>query len=495
MDKFVKVLCVLGASLLLTVSFGMVILILCPGVSIFGVRYVGFAQEEVKYKAEVVDLKQDVIVESNALGVDIVFNSSRTTAKLDISQAFIGFTTKKMGEEYYTIARENGATKITFLDVPTIVFGTNRNGSAIKLELPSSLNSLSITSKSSTLNLSGAGINARTVNIDTNGVVNVNNAVNSSVFEVHNATLNVNGSLSGGTTLKVDTFRAVNVNKASSATLDIQAKGSTVSVMSCGNLKVKTTTGKVIMKPGSVVAGNCDIETVSGDIKLNVLDGKLAINTKYGDVSADYVKRGDILSGAGDVKIRSVDNVAIESSSGDIELMSVNNKATVTTTSGAVKLSSADAKNTNEVKNVSVETRSGDVTAYNLAGEKAKIVTMNGRINVNVCKADKLVLASEKAEIKASGVSCVSSQISSNGKITVGYTDKFEQANIFGGDGAVSISLAEHIKCNIVATASNEKAKISVDGYAVSGVSYSNDNSSATGSLKVKTSRGNVEII
>jgi len=491
MDKFVKVLCVLGAGILMTVGFGMVILILCPGVSIFGVRYVGFAQEDVKYTKEIVDLGTDVEIESNALGMEISFSSTRTTANVDISQSFIGFTTKKMGEEYYTITKENGKTKIVFLDVPTVAFGTNRDSSAIKVVLPNSLNSLSVTSNSSDISLSGATINVKTVQLYTDGVVNVNSTVGASVFEVHNAKLNVNGKLGDGTTLKVDTYKAVNVNKISNANVEISARGATVNAVSCRSLKIKTTTGKVMMTEG-VISGACEIETVSGDIKLGSVNGKLNINTKYGNVVADYVKNGDILANAGDVKIRSVDNVAIECTSGDIEIISVLQKANLVTGSGTVKLSNATEKSS--IKNINVETYSGDVVAFNITGEKAKIETINGKITVNNSKTDKLVLASEKADIVASGISCVSSQISTNGKIIIGYVNNFEQANIYGGDGAVTVNLADNIECNIVASTDSSRAHISVDGYTVSGVSYSNNVSGASSSLKVKTGRGSVKI-
>jgi putative adhesin len=87
--------------------------------------------------------------------------------------------------------------------------------------------------------------------------------------------------------------------------------------------------------------GNVSIDTASGEVALEAVDGRLEINTASGDVRADFVG-GDIRinSASGDVEVGEAEHDAkIRTASGDVEIRSaVRGKIDVTSASGDVEV-------------------------------------------------------------------------------------------------------------------------------------------------------------
>ena len=87
------------------------------------------------------------------------------------------------------------------------------------------------------------------------------------------------------------------------------------------SLDTKTASGDLVVTGD--IAGNADLKTVSGDVKLQKVGGDLDVKSVSGDLRADAVGGSvSVKSVSGDVRVESVHagNVTVQSVSGDIEV-------------------------------------------------------------------------------------------------------------------------------------------------------------------------------
>lgn len=112
----------------------------------------------------------------------------------------------------------------------------------------------------------------------------------------------------------------ITVPHGSAATLanaaaDMQLRGQFAS------LDTKTASGDLVVSGD--VAGNADLKTVSGDVRLQNVGGDLEVKSVSGDLRADSVGGSvTVKSVSGDVRVESVNSgtVTVQSVSGDIEV-------------------------------------------------------------------------------------------------------------------------------------------------------------------------------
>lgn len=496
MNKFLRIVSALGASLLLGVVVFVITLMLFPSASIFGVRYVGFLQEQ---QADSVMLNKDLsansfIIESNEVDLQVTFSSS-PYGSINYDQSFTGFTTSKIDEEYLTVKQVNGKCLISISDPKSIFFGYNRINNKVNIVLPDSLNNLSVNCEKSNVNFTGGSLSINTMSVVSSGAVNFNNKISAQVVNIKDCQVNVNKKIENAV-VNINTNKTVNVNTDCSSVFNIETKNSVVNVASCLALNVTTATGAIKMKDGSVVSGATRIKTTSGDIKLQSISGKLDIETGYGNVDVGYADVVNVKNKSGSTNIDSTRVLNVESSEGDVSAFQVSEKANIITTTGKVTLAGQkkDVKNkTGVVYNANVSTTKGKIIATNLMGDKCLLESDWGNITVENCKVGKLKITSTNGNVKANDLLSENIQIISTSAIDISIVKMSGNVNIVGGTRAVNVSVLNGENYNYVVNTSSKKAAINVDGYIATGVSYKKSNG-GNYTLKVTTSVGNVTI-
>lgn len=494
MNKFIKIICCLGGTLMFALAFFAITLMLCPGISIFGVRYIGFAQEQISFTQEIPHVKSNnLILNTCELETNIIFRDNIDNAIITIDQSFIGFTTKKLNSDYVVIKNNGENCEIIFEDCEKFLFGTNRTGSSISVVLPSSFKNLNIITKTANVSLSGATISAQNVSFSGKGVVNVSNAIQADVVNVSNVELNMSGRLGDNSVINVNSDRNVSITKGCNADINVNTSTASVYVSSCKNLNVSTSTGKITMKNGTVVAKNANIKTISGDIDLANINGRLIAESSQGNIRVGYVNDAFITNGKGETLVTSVGVLDAFSKSGKITVVNITDNAKIKTFSGKVVLSDKNANiNYSKIQNVVVETDEGNIEANNLYGNAVSLSSVLGKIVAYRVHSEKMMVSSSKGFVSAELIDVKRGQIISNGTINVSLIGEFDDFFIRGDYGNVNVSLDENIKCSLKVE-TQQNSNININGYEITDVSFSDD--AGIANLKITTNSGKVNII
>lgn len=495
MKLFLRILCSLMAGGLLGAVLFCITLMLCPGMSIFGVRYIGFLQEQ-QISTELLkgNLSGNVVIEANELNVEVCFSATEAGV-VTYKQSFMGFTTSKMGETFFSCEEKNGVNTISFNDPKSIIFGVNRMYNGIKIVLPQTLESVSVNCEKSDVTFTGKRVVAQAVSVNSLGTVNFDTAIHAQNVSVQNAKVNFNNAISNNAVVTINTKKSINVAVDNNANFNIITNNSTVKMASCGELNVTSKNGALKMRKGAEVFGDANISTNGGNIVLGKIYGTANVSSLFANVSMEYAKTAKISNSKGSTKVENAEIVNIVSESGAVEVLKCSTHTKVQTTTGSVTLGDTKQENkTGFVNNVSVSTKKGKIKAFGVIGERCTLDSKWGAIIVQDCNVGRLKIGAENGKVNANNIISENTQIVSNSTINVGFLDIVGDVKIYGGRRAVNVSVPEDkdFKCDI--STGQKPCEIQIKDVVVSSVSFSNQTENSTYSLKIVTNQGRVKV-
>ena len=120
------------------------------------------------------------------------------------------------------------------------------------------------------------------------------------------------------------------------------------------DIEAKNASGDVSI---DVDAGELDVATASGDIRVRAVAGTARLKVASGDISLDHVAGSlDVISASGDVRATGVGgDVAVKSASGDVSVATVGGSLSSSSASGDLKIGRLDGGD------AEIRTLSGDV--------------------------------------------------------------------------------------------------------------------------------------
>ncbi len=190
----------------------------------------------------------------------------------------------------------------------------------------------------------------------------------------------------------------ITINSEVAGDLDLTTKNGDIKLVSCKNLTANTEHGDIgsAVKGKKVnIAGMVYIKTKSGKVELGKVDGgdKNSIVTSSGKVVIDKIGNGTITTKRGSVVVKSVKNMQIETNTGKIAVEEALEALKVTTKRGKVTLG-GDGMTMN---NINVFSRIGRVYILSASGN-VKIETISSNIeftnkdseNINIISGGKL---------------------------------------------------------------------------------------------------------
>lgn len=163
-----------------------------------------------------------------------------------------------------------------------------------------------------------------------------------------------------------------------------------------GAVQIRTSNGNI--KAGQL-AGEMDIESVSGDITLSRINGKTDIKTSNGNIESDAISgETQLVTTSGDITVKRLDGtVTVTSSNGNVNILAGGGARAVKTISGDVRLegvdSAWDVKTSNGSITIKADQGSGDIQTTSgdigLALEQLtgnlNIESSDGSVEIRLC--------------------------------------------------------------------------------------------------------------
>ncbi len=434
--------------MILAVAFFM-ILFLAPGVSLFGIRYIG--QDLHVYDSGKVDLNKDyggdpsgIVLNTYEVPITVHFTEDRNFMVRYYCN-FNGITNSKIDDPSMTIERKGGNIVITTSEFHKVIYETSTSERFIDLYIPLTavsgtgaeyITSLEINSTKSSVDfIKAEEYDERTptfssIGVTTNGKVNYGTAIMTTTYRLStSSSIKINENWSNfiyatNYSLK-STSGKITLECPVSGNLDLETKNGSISLVSCRNLYVKTNHGSIKSATGNTVRVNglVDIETKSGSVTLgDILGiGENKIQTSSGKVVLNKIINGTITTQRGSVTIKSVTQANIETNVGNVvveeSLGSINVKTkrgnitlggenitmsnpTVFSRLGKVNLKSADGT-------VDIETISSNVNFKNRTSENITI-KCGGKLDADAVTGRVDIFAEKDSTVKFSKITDVS---------------------------------------------------------------------------------------
>ena len=444
--RFVATFFLVLASILIVCFIYVLLLFLLPGVSMFGLKYIGLGthhkttgkvilSEQLNSEGDKVGVFSGIILNNYEVPVNVIFSEDYTyyfeyednyngITNSKITDPELSFSKDEMGNividvnEYHTFLYET-ATSTRYINI-YIPIQTVGQTDKYALNLTINSNKSPVTFKMETSGyLTPATFNNLTIN--SNGKINYEYNVEA-----------VNYSYKTSSSIEIDeekdvTIKATNyelnstdgkivVKTPVSGDLTCTTKLGRVLLISCRNLTATTSFGDVGYAgsdDGSVtVSGVVNITTRAGNVTLGNVNGQSrtnSITTSSGNITINIIFDGAISTQRGQVNINSVRDFEVTSTTGKITIQEVKQEITARSTRGKITLggenmlvSNVDVYSTlgkvtvtSATGNVNIETISADVEFTNTdskniainCGGKLSATDLRGNVNVYVGEA------------------------------------------------------------------------------------------------------------
>jgi len=402
--KIAGILLVLVLVVCLFFVGGGVILMLAPGLELFGIRYVGGGTSDYYEKLALSNLEGDSIyIETHGVPVKISYVTTYTS-EAELRQNFAGFSKSKYDTaDLKVYLDENKNTHIETREMKKWLIGSkgeeylNVNLSIIYAQNKN----LYINSASSKINVVGNAI-YKDFSVITGGAVNVEGSIKAENVKYHSgAKITINDKISAKNYDLKSTGSSIDVTQDVLGDLTVATKGGDVKFVSCNNLKA-TTGGGNIKTYGSglnSVRGGATITTSGGDIILGnvatVNENALCnITSVSGDVHISTMKNGNITSDRGKININKARAIVVNSKVNSVNVENVSEEIVVNGRNGNVSLGLSGV-----VNNVKVYTTTGKINVRN-AGGKVHLESRSNTVDfINLSSEDITIISGRDAEL------------------------------------------------------------------------------------------------
>ena len=463
-----------------------VVMIIAPGIEIFGIKYVSARVgkfEQTINESYLYD--NNIHLETNSVPVTITFGEGSGAYGVQFVQHYQGFT---KGENTAGVEITNatggtyGGTGDVYIKVKEyqkFIWANQAQDFYLKIKLPSSyITSGKIYVNSNTSDVTFSSTSAtrtlNTIDVTTKGLLKFDSRFNitgtCSICSNGEIIVGDNLKVSGGIKIKTDNAN-VKINDSISGNIDFESNSGNLTFVSCANLIAKTHIGNITCS--NAVNGNVNIETNYGNVNIPTISGSSnVIKSTYGNVDIATANAGNftIEASRGNVNLGSVGNVTVTTGTGNITVGASNGSVTLSSNGGGNVLVTGQVYG-----NATVTTNGGSAIFAKAVGSKLKVTTNGGEVKFVTCQT-----------LEAN---------TGNGKISA-----FETSNTVNGNATITTS-GGNISINTIAgstnTISTSRGSVTVD--SLSGTStietYENDiNIGAASNLTIRSSYSRVTV-
>lgn len=394
------------------------VLILAPGTSIFGVRYLNAGMSEYKYEDNIASFNGNIYIEAEAVPMTIEY-SVYGSYYIYYCQNFVGFTKSQEDTVMNVELKPNEETGKTDLvikakEITKWLYAQELGADyEFKLRLPVEAVNKSVHIKSKTSNVTIEATDLKNVDVKEFDVVSegdftLKGSIKAETFKLHtNKTIDIDDSIdcvdvdlksSGG---NINISKEVRNIKAETSVGDIK-------FTSCQNLEAKTDSGDIKSFNAGLtsVAGSAKIKTKSGFIELGRVSfdtelepekRKLEIETNSGEINVSLANDVVITSERGKVLIEEANKLVINANVGAVVVHNVRQNAVINGRNGSVKLGENGI-----INNVEVTTTSGAIDVQNTTG-KVNLKSSSNSVTLKNVLSEDITLYSAK-DLNASGL-------------------------------------------------------------------------------------------
>ena len=369
-----------------------VIMMLSPGLEIFGIKYVSAKIGKYNHTEQII-LNKDIVIESDSVPVNIYFGG--TTAGIEYVQEFQGFTMSSnvpgiklensQGQTYDS--SRDSAVYIKISQYKKFIWANSMKDFYINIGLPttySTNHTIQVKSNSSAVNLKGGTQTLQSLDIDTSGPISFQN------------TMTISGNLKIKSNNSVEIPSSVNINGSvvanvggnltikNAITGDIQytTSGGNLKINTCKNLTVVSSSGSIKNPTSGQISGNLNFETSSGSVEITTIAGTSnKITSKSGTIDIESCGGTlNITTSRAKINVGTVQNLVVETNTGDLSANKVTNNLTVATVTGDISIAQSVGGKAD------VKTKSGKITfAEDISGD-LKVVSNSGKIYMVSCE-------------------------------------------------------------------------------------------------------------
>lgn len=362
------------------------VLILAPGVDIFGVRYMNKGMSEYTYRGNVTSFNGDIYIETEAVPITIEY-SVNASYFIYYCQNFVGFTRsehEKASLDANLVNNEKTGKKDLVVKANEMVkwlyaqeLGADYE---FKLRLPIEAKNKSLHIKSPTSNVTikadqMSDIDMEEFDVVSEGDFTLQGKIKAETFKLHtNKTININDNIDCVDVDLKSSGGNINITK-SVRNIKAQTSVGDVKFTACQELYVKTDSGDVKSYNAGLtsVAGSVKIETKSGFIELGNVSfdtsledekRKLEIKSNSGEINVSTANDVVITSERGKVLIGEANKLVINANVGSVVVRTVHESAIINGRNGSVTMGENGT-----IKNVEVVTTSGKINIQNTTGQ------------------------------------------------------------------------------------------------------------------------------
>lgn len=409
--RFATVFFITLAVAVLCVASFVLVLIMAPGMTVFGLKYIQTGTHVVSGSFKITEALEkkgyplgefsgSIRVEIEDVPVEVIFTLGHDY-EVYYYDNYCGFTLSKIQDPSLECSLDDDGTAVLKVtSFKPFIYENGNSNRCLKLLIPA-------VSVSELL----PGQTDLTIKSNKSSVKFADEQSDNFDPYFHKITIETAGSVSSSLNLKTDTFEFTTLNKITlgesvessiNATnyilkstggnvevyrhvegdLQVTTTNASVKVVSCGNLKVNCGWGDIsCAKPDQdiMVYGNAVISTTAGSVKLGSVLGETGmsvINTKTGTVHIKKIYDGEITTTRGHVFVNSARNLKATTSSGSVTIEEATASTNVVSKRGKVVLGGEKAV----IVNPTVQTTFGKVYVTSASG-KVSIETTHANVD------------------------------------------------------------------------------------------------------------------
>lgn len=383
---------VVGILLASTIVFFMVLL-LAPGLSLFGIKYIAsgthVVSESCYIDEKITGFSGSIKLEVADIPVQVVF-SQNYTYQVVYYDNYNGLTNSKIDDPSIEFSKESDGTAVIKIDsFKKFIYENGNSNRYIKLLIPSTevgankqwKTDLTILARNSKVSFRDE-VNDnydpcfKNIKIETSGKVTSSTSVmaqNYSLKTINSIKISddINSNINATNYILESTGGKIIVDRDVTGDITATTKNARIKILSCENFTANSGYGDICSTRddvGIIIRGIANINTTAGAVEIDSILGdkdKSTITTKTGNIRIKEAHDIDLTTTRGSVRADSVHNANITTSSGSVVVVNATESITTSSKRGKITLGGEDAT----VKNPTVQAIYGKVYVENASGK------------------------------------------------------------------------------------------------------------------------------